>query len=333
MNLVLPLALVALAVLLRDAVGLSRDLGVTLCGWATYALALAAYVAAGVPRIQGWFRRETPGRPHQSAWGLMLGLWAASLLCGWVMGVLTAPGALQSLVFLAGILVLAHLADWRAGPAGHATWADLLLLCWLWVPVASHWIPLWQIPPGMDAATPPHSMVGSAMALPLLAVPLSLLAFTVLRPVPGLTFSWALAPGDVTTAVAAYSSFVLVLGLPIGLLTGLAQPHRPAWPPLEVVASFAMLFFLPAALEEFFFRGVMLHLLASRLPGPHRQWVAMGVCALLFGLVHPARHGYRILATLAGLVYGTVYLRTGRLSVAALTHAAVDFTWIWLFSG
>jgi membrane protease YdiL (CAAX protease family) len=34
-----------------------------------------------------------------------------------------------------------------------------------------------------------------------------------------------------------------------------------------------------------------------------------------------------LLATTAGLVYGWVYQRTGKLAVAAATHAAVD--WIW----
>ena len=39
------------------------------------------------------------------------------------------------------------------------------------------------------------------------------------------------------------------------------------------------------------------------------------------------------LATVAGLFYGYGYMRTGRLSVAILAHALVDFTWVMAFSG
>jgi len=54
---------------------------------------------------------------------------------------------------------------------------------------------------------------------------------------------------------------------------------------------------------------------------------------VVFGLLHLLKHpthpnwGYGLLATAAGLAYGWVYQRTGKLSAAAVTHGAVD--WIW----
>ena len=38
-----------------------------------------------------------------------------------------------------------------------------------------------------------------------------------------------------------------------------------------------------------------------------------------------------VLATLAGVAYGWVYQRTGRITASALTHAAVDWVWKLLF--
>ena len=52
-----------------------------------------------------------------------------------------------------------------------------------------------------------------------------------------------------------------------------------------------------------------------------------GVSAVIFGLAHLPDIRYALLATLAGLAYGWVYARTGRITASALTHTGVN--WIW----
>ena len=40
---------------------------------------------------------------------------------------------------------------------------------------------------------------------------------------------------------------------------------------------------------------------------------------------------YGLLATVAGLGYGWIYRRTGKISAAAITHGAVDWVWSGFF--
>jgi hypothetical protein len=81
--------------------------------------------------------------------------------------------------------------------------------------------------------------------------------------------------------------------------------------------------------EELLFRGIVQDAFI-RLTSVRTGWV---LASVVFGAMHLAKHypplnwPYAILATGAGLAYGWVYLRTGRLAAAALTHGVVN--WIW----
>jgi membrane protease YdiL (CAAX protease family) len=101
--------------------------------------------------------------------------------------------------------------------------------------------------------------------------------------------------------------------------------------------------------EELLFRGLIQEAF-ERLWGPRAGWAWASV---LFGLTHVVKHvpklhltggteyrfhlivawlgalnwRYALLATFAGLAYGWVYRRTGRVSAAALTHGLVDWAW------
>ena len=60
------------------------------------------------------------------------------------------------------------------------------------------------------------------------------------------------------------------------------------------------------------------------LVGPR---IGLGVAAGVFGLAHLPDLRYVLLATLAGIGYGWVYARTGKITASALTHTGVN--WIW----
>jgi membrane protease YdiL (CAAX protease family) len=73
--------------------------------------------------------------------------------------------------------------------------------------------------------------------------------------------------------------------------------------------------------EELLFRG-FLQDAVDRHFGPV---IAIGITAILFGLMHPITPTYAVLATLAGAYLGWAYLASGNLLVAVVAHAFYDF--------
>ena len=83
------------------------------------------------------------------------------------------------------------------------------------------------------------------------------------------------------------------------------------WPNVALVGIVVV---LAPAVEEFLFRGLLLHRLAERLGVP----LAVGLSGLLFGLVHDEVLGH----TLFGVAAALLYLRTGSLWAPIILHAA-----------
>ncbi|KAI2500198.1 CAAX protease self-immunity [Fragilaria crotonensis] len=72
--------------------------------------------------------------------------------------------------------------------------------------------------------------------------------------------------------------------------------------------------------EEMLFRGVLQYELTARIG----QGVALGVTAIIFGLLHAVTPAYALLATLASLYFGYLYQTAGNLAVPITTHALYD---------
>jgi len=94
---------------------------------------------------------------------------------------------------------------------------------------------------------------------------------------------------------------------------------------------------LVALMEEVLFRGMIQNLLTRRLGNDK---LSLPIAAIVFGLAHlnNATEGfatpnwaYALMATLAGLAYGWVWMRTGRVTASAITHALVNLIWVVLF--
>ena len=59
--------------------------------------------------------------------------------------------------------------------------------------------------------------------------------------------------------------------------------------------------------------------------GERARWYALLSSSALFGAVHlPGGWQFGLLATLAGLVYGYVYLRSARIETAMLAHVVLN---------
>lgn len=162
----------------------------------------------------------------------------------------------------------------------------------------------------------------------LVAIDLALFLFVVVRPLRTFDIGAGLSAREVALAlgaVAALAAIAIPAGFAIGFLS-----IESRW--LGLAHGIARLFGLIVFVgfpEELLFRGTVQEAL-SRLWSPRTGWI---VASIVFGLVHLPKHApplnwrYAILAALAGLAYGWVYKKTGKLWAAAITHGVVD--WIW----
>jgi len=86
-------------------------------------------------------------------------------------------------------------------------------------------------------------------------------------------------------------------------------------------AVLAVLSILAGTAEEVLFRGVVQVGLGRVLP----DGLALTGASVLFGLAHFLTPAYALLAAVAGLYLGTVFLLQGNLLVPIVTHSLYDF--------
>ncbi|MDB6092902.1 MAG: protease [Verrucomicrobia bacterium] len=86
--------------------------------------------------------------------------------------------------------------------------------------------------------------------------------------------------------------------------------------------------------EEALFRGfIQAQLQRAWKTMQGGNWLALGVAAFAFGLAHGAGGlTYVVLATVAGVGYGWVYQRTGRIEASILTHFSLNTVHFFLFT-
>lgn len=94
-------------------------------------------------------------------------------------------------------------------------------------------------------------------------------------------------------------------------------------------AQFLLVSLLAGLGEELLFRGVILTGL-TRWIG---LYAALAVSSLIFGAVHAITKMYIVYATLMGLYLGLLWLASGNLAIAIVTHAAYDFGALAYFVG
>jgi len=166
----------------------------------------------------------------------------------------------------------------------------------------------------------------------LLFVDAGLYGYLVVRPLPGVGFSFRLKLSDIGVGLREFLYFA-----PIAILLGFALHflhfHRTPGSPRAFAAGWLFTLVFVALPEELFFRGLMLNMLERRV-GTNR---ALAITSLLFGLAHFNKRAayfnwrYVILAAIAGLFYGRAWLARHRLLASSITHATVDTVWsIWL---
>ena len=118
--------------------------------------------------------------------------------------------------------------------------------------------------------------------------------------------------------------FYTLLVLIVAYLTGLDLDVKLPQVTLVFIATNLV---FSVITEEAFFRVVIQNTLMNTFKNrlPWASGLAIVLTSVLFGLAHIAGGWhFVILATFAGLIYGYVYHRTGRLTVAIVTHLSVN---------
>ena len=282
--------------------------------WLAFDLAAAAaFLLLLVPAGRGWVGGlvgRHPGLAVHVPLGLALYGMVAALLAGghnWINLMLWPIGA--------GLATVALGVDRAEEPSP----ARLLIAA---VAVAAVW-GIWER--GIQIAVPggTHLSLG-----PLVALALALFLFAVVHPLRTFDVDLDVGVRDVGLAVAAVAGLALI-AIPLGFAIGfLSYQSRWLGPVHGLLRLYGLVLFVGLP-EEMLFRGVIQEAF-TRLWGP-RPGLVLG--AVVFGLLHLLKHpshpnwGYGLLATAAGLAYGWVYQRTGKLAAAAITHGCVD--WIW----
>jgi membrane protease YdiL (CAAX protease family) len=128
-----------------------------------------------------------------------------------------------------------------------------------------------------------------------------------------------------------------VVGLPLGLGMGFLQFNLVIPGLLDFLVNVLAGYLLVALIEEVLFRGVIQNLLITRI-GNERVGLAIG--SIIFGMAHlnnsttgfpEPNWAYVLMATIAGLAYGWVWMRTKRVTASAITHMLVNLVWDIVF--
>lgn len=277
------------------------------------ALVMVAVLAAGYFGVSIRAAREAAAAfvPRGFA-GAAVGplvLWA--LACGYAAAA-GLPVAPRALAYGAYLLVPTLVVGAGARPAAVPE-LGLLAAVVLGATVKFHLLPPLPLPP-------PHGLDG----IRLVALVAAFWLFLVRPSLDRIGYTFALRRRDLATALRAFALYAIV-ALPVGLALHFLT-WSPRATPVNILLTPLTIYIETAVPEEFLFRGLIQNLLARRI-GDRAAWI---VASIVFGLAHLPDPRYAFLAFVAGLAYGWTWMRTGRITASAVTHAAVDWTWVLL---
>lgn len=298
-------------------------------------LMAAAYIGLADPRLV-----ERMGSLLRPKWRLALLpqlFWFALFLSyAAVWGRLDPGDGVVLLAYLLVPLLLVRLD--REGPAGLSWFLGAATLA-LWFPVEFGWLPALTLPPE-----------GGLQVARLLGVISTLYLFLVVRGLQGVGYTYVLSQQDWKVACRHFALFLAFFGIPLAIPLEFVRSSPQMTGVLDWPVTALLVFFFTAVPEEILFRGVIQNLMARRFE-KHPKTVLL-VSSVIFGLAHANNRRpplltwtvpgwglielpwvYVVLATVAGLFYGLTYLRTGKVTAAAVVHALVDTWWVLFFKG
>lgn len=141
--------------------------------------------------------------------------------------------------------------------------------------------------------------------------------------------TWGLLGGMISRLVAMAALFPVVLGIELVTGDSLTREFAPpdhagfgamaAFDPARVVVALSV----AAALEELFYRGLLL----PRLARFFGNWAIANIaCSLLFAIAHAYQGPLGVMsAFVASLVYGTLFVKPRSLVAVTLAHFVTNF--------
>jgi len=93
------------------------------------------------------------------------------------------------------------------------------------------------------------------------------------------------------------------------------------WRPLFALGVSTLLGIAAGLGEELVFRGILQYELGERIG---EEAVAIGITSVIFGLLHAVTPLYAVLATVASVYFGFLYMQTQNLAVPIICHGLYD---------
>lgn len=296
---------------------------------------MSPYVLFGNPTLIKVLRDDLPA-PPQRFYGIVAAFWGLAQVYAIASGQFEASQALLSALWLGGLSLLVRALPQR--PLPHLL--DLAVVLLFWLPIEFGLVAGIRIPP----------VNGQVDVFMPLGLALLIYTYVVIRQFD-VGFTYRLKGDDIRIVVLNFLMFFFIAMI-IGALTGFISLARHMPPASEMLISAFAIFFFIALPEELLFRGVIYKLLVKQFQGkPRAVGKALLVSSVIFGLAHgnnanppffdvslggvtwQVPWAYIILATIAGLFYGWIFIRTQKITVAAVLHLLVDWVWATFFSG
>jgi membrane protease YdiL (CAAX protease family) len=302
-----------------------------------FILFMGTYILQGNPILLDYFSKKV----NMSAiliWCLPIGLWLLSVLYGLITKQFTWQLLLVGLVYCAiGSILILFLKN----RSEQLHILDAILILFLWFPIEFSWTPNLNIPPAHSVADV-YKLIGLALIIYF---------YVVIRNLPDVGFTYQLKKNDLWMGLKNFLLFMpiaLFVGFPTNFIDISTQmPEFGA-----MITSLLGIAFFIALPEEILFRGVIHNLIEKRLRNKkHGLFIALTISSIIFGLAHGNNHNppfidinlgklgiwqapwvYILLATMAGFFYGWAYIKTRKVTVAAITHLLVDWFWSNFFS-
>ncbi len=218
------------------------------------------------------------------------------------------------------ILPALLLAGAKGKPPG--AWEDYASVALIWAPVEFHW---------MHRVFPYPPVLSHSLSI-LMALGTGTAAFLLVRRLDGVGYSLDWRRGFTAIIVLHFLIFAAI-AIPLGL-----KMHFLFWAPslkrLRALPLSAVgILYFTAWPEEFLFRGLLQNCFSGTLKN---SWLGLIAASAIFGLSHILHTPYPnwkyvLLATIAGLFYGHLWMRTRSLLPGALVHGLVDISWHLLF--
>jgi len=215
----------------------------------------------------------------------------------------------------------------------------LLMVLWLWLPIEFGIFTTVTIPP-IQSLLQPTTYIGLLMLIYTFAV--------IARFDMGLTFR---LKGDewriIILQFLVLFFICMILALPLGAIS--LTKRMPEF--LDMLIKLITIFFLTALPEEILFRGVFYRLILGKFQGrKYAVGKAMVLSSVLFGLAHANNKmlplmdihlgqmtwqlpwALILLSTVTGFFYCFVFIRTKKVTAAAVLHLLVNWVFVVFFN-